>query len=225
MAAWTPLPIVSAGVVCSVGLSAPAASAAIRASLSRIKETYFVDDVDKPIFGAPVPSDRLRLPEDTSSLPVGGEDKLVRMFLLAATECLRGIGAVNLARTPLLLLGPESTRPGPSEDILQRRLASCEKALGRGLHAESRVTRTGRTGLVEALARAHELLAGQAVQSVLVAGTDSLLDAEDINDALAGERLRTSENSDGFIPGEGAACVLVARAETGDRPGRSPRRG
>ncbi|WP_437484893.1 hypothetical protein WME75_46115 [Sorangium sp. So ce1014] len=222
MPSRTPLFVISAGVVCSVGLSAPAASAAIRASLSRFKETHFVDDAEHPVFGAPVPSDRLGLPGGAGGLLLGGEDKLVRMFLLAATECLRGADTVDLARTPLLMLGPENTRPGVSEDALQRRLVACEEALGRTLHTESRISATGRPGLVDALARAHELLASRAVRSVLVASTDSLLDAEEVNDALAGERLRTSDNSDGFIPGEGAACVLVTRTGPGEEKGRSP---
>lgn len=218
MLAQSPLTLVSSGVVCSVGLSTPAACAAIRASLDNFKETYFVDELGLPIVGAAVPSDLLGLTEHAEGWVMGGENKLSRMFAIAATECLHGAGIVDTAQTALLLLGPEDTRPGFSRDSLQRRFMNCENALGHKFHAASRTIHTGRPGLVDALACANELLASRTVHSVLIAGIDSLLNTSDINDGLANKRLLTDENSDGFIPGEAAVCVLV----TGETYSRTP---
>lgn len=208
------LAVVSAGIVCSVGLSVPAASAAIRASLDSFQETYFVDSVGQPIIGAAVPAGPLGLGGDTGGAITGGEEKLARMFALAAAECLDDAGGLDAVEVALVLVGPDASRPGVAHDELEQRMAACEEALGRRFHAERRVIQNGRPGLVDALICAHELLAARGVRSVLIAGVDSLLNAEDINDALAGERLRTAENADGFIPGEAAACVLVTRADS-----------
>lgn len=221
MTAHAPLVVVSAGVVCSVGLSVPAASAAVRASLDSFKETYFVDGTGNPIVGAAVPSGPLGLGGDGGGAITGGDEKLARMFALAAAECLDGAGGLDAAEVALVLVGPEASRPGASDDELARRLEACEGAFGRRFHAERRVTRAGRPGLVGALASARELLGAGAVSAVLVAGVDSLLNAEDINDALSGDRVRTADNADGFIPGEAAACVLVTRAGDAGAP-RAP---
>lgn len=218
MPAQMPLTVVSSGVVCSLGLSAPAALAAIRASLDNFKETEFIDDLGFPIVGAAIPSGALDLPEEAAGFRVGGDARLARMFVLAATECLRAAGGADIARTPVLLLGPESPRLASSPDRMQRRLAVFERALGRPLHPESSFTRSGSPGLVEALFRARELLSSTAIPAVLVAGADSFLNPGDINDALSDERLLTSGCSDGFIPGEAAACLLVTRG-----PGKDAR--
>lgn len=206
-----PLAILSAGVVCPVGLDLPAFSAAFRAALDPFRETHFVDEVHEPVIGAAVPSAALGLAPPGDGGIWGGEPKLARMFALAAEECLDGAGVQDTARTALVLLGPSSERPDISEAGLLRGFAACEAALGRKLHAASRITRIGRPGLGEAVAIARDLLAGGDVTSVLVAGSDSYLNVSDVNEGLASGRLRSTENKDGFIPGEAAACVLLAR--------------
>ncbi len=49
-----------------------------------------------------------------------------------------------------------------------------------------------------------------AAAFVLVAGVDSFVSGPTLAAYEARERLLTSQNSNGFIPGEGAAAVLVA---------------
>ncbi|HVK56219.1 MAG TPA: hypothetical protein VM532_14475 [Burkholderiales bacterium] len=213
MADPVPLAIVSAGVVCSVGLSAASACAAIRASLDNFKETHFVDEIGEPLIGAAVPPMLLGSPEEADGSLLGGEQKLARMFVKAAVECARAAGGIDPRHTALLVLGPETTRPGFSEDKLHRCFTACEDALGRHFHPSSCITQIGSPGLAVALEYAREQIGSGAVRAALIAGIDSFLNTDDINDALASERLLSSENSDGFIPGEAAACVLVTRAD------------
>lgn len=205
----TPLSIVSSGIVCSVGLSAPAACAAIHASLDNFKETLFVDESGEPIIGAAIPPGVLGVPGEDDGSIVGGDSRLARMVALAVSECVSGLHGINFRRTALLLVGPEEERSALSPDGPERCVGACEEELGDRLHPASRAFRTGSPGLVDALTHASELMSQGDVQRVLVAGVDSYINAEDINAALLGERLRTSDSSDGFIPGEAAGCVLV----------------
>jgi 3-oxoacyl-[acyl-carrier-protein] synthase I len=213
MADPIPLAVISAGVVCSVGLSAASACAAIRASQDNFKETHFIDEIGEPLIGAAVPPMLLGAPEETDGSLLGGEQKLARMFVKAAVECARAAGGIDPRHTALLVLGPETSRPGFSEDKLHRCFTACEDALGRRFHPSSCITQIGSPGLAVALEYAREQIGSGAVRAALIAGIDSFLNTDDINDALASERLLSSENSDGFIPGEAAACVLVTRAD------------
>lgn len=208
MSIQDPVAIVSAGVVCSVGLSAPAACAAFRACLDNFKETLFVDHVGQQIIGAAISPGTLGLNNDDGWI-TGGEDKLARMLVLAVAECAGTTSNIDIGRAALLIVGPEKHRSAISSAGLQRCLVACEDKLGKKLHQRSRVIQVGSPGLVEALHDARELLASREVQSVLVAGVDSFLNPGDINEALGDGRLLTRGSSDGFIPGEAAACVLV----------------
>ncbi len=219
MSAQPPLTIVSSGVVCSVGLSAPAVFAAIRASITNFKETHFLDQIGQPILGAAVPTRVLGFPEEADGSIAGGDDKLAQMLAMAVAECAGVTGGNDLGVTALLIVAPEEGRLVFSHDGLRRCFTACEAALDRKLHEESRVVQTGSTGLVDALLHARDLLTSHKVQSVLVAGVDSLLGPEDIHEGLMDGRLLVSGSSDGFIPGEAAACVLVTRSA-----GKSARR-
>lgn len=214
MAAKPTISVVASGVVCSVGLSTPAACAAIRASIDAFAETQFVDVLGQPILGAAIPAGALALPGEDDGYAVGGGERATRMLVLAATECLE-LAGVDVARTCLVVVGPEDTRPGASPDAPGRRAAALEAALGRRFHAEAQAIHAGSPGLIEALARARALLSSPSIQAVLVAGVDGFLDAADIHEALCDGRLLTRGSAGGFVPGEAAACVLVARSAEG----------
>jgi 3-oxoacyl-[acyl-carrier-protein] synthase-1 len=208
--------VLSAGVVCAVGGTAASSCAAIRACLDNFCQTHLVDEVGQPLLGAPVPDVLLGLDDEADGHRQGGVSRLARMFVRAATECVRGTGGVDARHTALLLLGPEASRPGVTPPLLNDCFAACQQAVKAEFHAASRITQIGSPGLAAALDYAQTLLADTAasgVHSVLVAGVDSLLNTPDIHALLAQGRLLTSANSDGFIPGEAAACVLVTRLD------------
>lgn len=213
MAQANDIAVVSAGVVSSIGLTAASTCAAIRASFDNFQETHFVDEVNESLLGAPVTPGLLGLEQEADGSILGGEVKLARMFVRAATECVLAAGGIDATVTALLLLGPESSRPGFSIEKLERCYVACEEAVGKSFHDASRILQGGSPGLAHALIYARQLLIEGKVNKVLIAGIDSLLNTEDINDALANERLLSSNNADGFIPGEAAACVLVTRLD------------
>lgn len=209
----TTIAIVAAGAVTCVGLSAASTCAAIRAGLDGFEETHFVDQIGEPLLGAAVPDAVLGLDSDAPGAILGGTGKLAAMFVRAATECVRAAGGIDAASTALLLIGPDTSRPGFAVETLQACFAACEAAVGKHFHQSSEITQLGSPGMAVAMQRAQQLLARGDVDTVLVAGLDSLLNGNDIGRALASNRLLSSENSDGFIPGEAAACVLVMRLQ------------
>jgi len=201
------LAVVSSGVVSSVGLSAPATFAAIRGGIDAFQNTSYLDAAKLPIVGAMIPRDVLGLPGEADGLTQGGDEKLARMVAMAATECASGF---DLGKLALLLVGPEEGRLVFSRGI-DACLTACAEAFGQELHEDSRVFQHGSPGLVDALIFARDLLLAQKVKSVLIAGVDSLLGADDIHEGLLERRVLSTGASDGYVPGEAAGCVLVTR--------------
>jgi 3-oxoacyl-[acyl-carrier-protein] synthase I len=201
-----PVAIVSAGLVTSVGLSAPAACAAIRASLTNHTETRFTDSNGEWIPAAQVPLDQ----------PWRGREKLIRMLQMAIQECLAPFAHLSLTEVPLLLCVAERQRSGRLaglDDELPREIAT---RLNVEFHPEfSGVIAYGRVGVAVALSRARALMHERGVSQVIVAAVDSLLLAATLKALDEQGRLLSKRNSNGFVPGEAAGALLLAA-----RPGR-----
>ena len=193
------LAVTGMGMVAGVGLDAPSACAAIRCAIDNFQETHFVDVAGERILGCEVPL----------AAPWRGASKLLRMAAAALVEAMRDNGSVVAAETPLLLCLAESDRPGrmvADDGAFLRALAHAAGLPAH--HPQSQVIAAGKTSLALALLRARELLAAGAAR-VLIAATDSLLAAATLAHYERCDRLATSRNSNGFIPGEAAAAVVV----------------
>ncbi len=194
-----PLSVLACGMMTSVGLNAPAACAAIRAGLTNFAETRFMGRDGEWIVGAEVPLDP----------PWRGRAKLVHMVAPAIRECLDAVGSVDLEKMPLLLCVSEKDRPGRFAGIEEHLLAEVQEALGMTFHPDSAVISRGRVGGVSAVQKAETLIYEQHVRSCIVAGTDTYLTAGTLSSFEQDLRLLTTENSDGFLPGEAGAAVLL----------------
>ncbi|MGE0797080.1 MAG: hypothetical protein AB7G13_24800 [Lautropia sp.] len=206
MAASLPLTIRSAGAVTSVGLTLDATCAAIRAKLTLPTTTRFMDPAGNWIAGHQVPL----------GVAVRGVRRLAALAIRAVNDCLERVaGAPSTSRWPLLLCIPASDEHGRPTD-LARRLVAEIVALGHpAIDGEPEIIAEGRVGIGVALHRArHRLQAERAPAGVLIAAVDSLLTGPALGALAAGHRLLSPTNSDGFMPGEAATCVLV----TGPRP-------
>jgi 3-oxoacyl-[acyl-carrier-protein] synthase I len=194
-----PLAIVNTGLISAVGLSAPAACAAIRAGIANSSESSFVNAAGERIVAHQVPFEH----------PWRGLAKLAKMAAAAIEEALRQIPRKEWQRIPLVLCVAEQDRPGRLAGLEEDLLPEIFAELRGEPAAQSAIVPHGRTGIGRALAYARDLLANPGVERVLVAATDSYLTAETLREYDRRGRLLTSKNSNGFIPGEGAAALLV----------------
>lgn len=193
------LAIVSTGMSTGVGLSAPASCAAIRAGITGFAETKFIDQGGKWILGSQVP-----LPE-----PERGTAKLVQLAASAVREALAGIANPPIDKIPLLLGVSEPTRPGRLADLDDSILARVESQLGLRFHQESRVIAQGRMSGITGIQVARSAILDAGFPYCLIAGVDSYLVAATLASLESRFRLLTSQNPNGFIPGEAAAAVMV----------------
>ena len=193
------------GLVTSVGLTAPAACAAIRAKLTNPGETRFIDSAGAPILAHQVPLDQ----------PLRGIAKLVRMAAMAIEECLDDVPREQWGRIPLLLCVAERERTGRLDGMDDRLFLELESALGTRFPEDSAVIARGRVGAAIALAQARKLIHERRLPGVLIAAADSLLNWPTLSHYERADRLLTARNSNGFMPGEGAGAVLVTEPRGG----------
>jgi len=196
--------VLSTGMVSGVGLSAPASCAAIRCGISGFEETRFMFDGEW-LLGCEVPLEK----------PWRGREKLIRMVMATIEECLAGGGDVQVSDVPLLLCLAEERRPGRLDGLDESMLQEVQERSGVQFHGWSRVFSAGRVGGVQALEYSRRLLA-EGRPACLLAGVDSYLVGATLEAYYEDHRLLTPENSNGFIPGEAAAAVLLGppRADT-----------
>jgi 3-oxoacyl-[acyl-carrier-protein] synthase-1 len=197
-----PLRVVASGICCAVGYNAPAASCALRAGMDNFTESACVADD-----GSPVRVARL-MDEDR-----WGSRRLAQWARYAIGECLEQIPSAEHERMPLLLLTAPLDRPlGTERDRIDTAQAAAE-ALEMCFPPTSLVYAGGHAILGKALRQAQAMLqAHDGVDKVLIAGLDSLIDAPTVTHYLRQERLLVPGNSDGFLPGEGAAAIVLERA-------------
>lgn len=187
-------------MVTGVGGTAPATCAAIRCAIDHFVETRFVDLGGEWIVGSPVALDR----------PWRGLPKLVHMVVPAIRECLRDIAPEAVSAIPLLLCLAERTRPGRLEGLEDRLFGAVEVELGVRFHSHSRVIPAGRVGIGLAVDLARNLIHREGCRYCLVAGADSYLAGPTLEAYDVRDRILSARNSNGFVPGEGAAAVLLA---------------
>jgi 3-oxoacyl-[acyl-carrier-protein] synthase-1 len=117
----------------------------------------------------------------------------------------------------LLLCVAEKDRPGRIADLDGALLRDVATDLGFAPHTDSRLFAGGRVGGLKAMDHARQLIAAGAPGCV-VAGVDSLLVAGTLTALHKTHRLVTTENSNGFIPGEAAAAVCIGPVRRSKNP-------
>jgi 3-oxoacyl-[acyl-carrier-protein] synthase-1 len=196
------LSIAGTGLVNAVGLSAPAACAAIRAKLTNPSPTAFKDRTGEWIMSHTTPLE----------VELRGIDKLARMAAMAIEEAMTHVPRDEWTKIPLLLCVAESSRAGRTasldESLFERIMAELS---GVSFAASSAVVPDGRVGVGVALLRARALIYESNAPAVLVVGVDSLLSWPVLKPLEVQSRLLTQGNSNGFIPGDAAAAILVSR--------------
>jgi len=208
--------ILQVGMTTPVGLTAATTAASLRAGIVRIRESAFVDRHSQPILAgfledAHLPA--LALSEAMLKKPVLRHARMLRIATYALQEALRGIPGP----LPLLLAVPEASAEAGAELLSQ---LSAQAGVALELRA-SKSFPHGRAGGLLALAEALRKLS-TSHECVLLGGVDSHADLPLLDVLWDAQRLFVRGLSDGFIPGEGAAFVLLGRPGHGKRLGRDP---
>jgi 3-oxoacyl-[acyl-carrier-protein] synthase-1 len=198
-----PLEIFSPGMVSSVGLSSAATCAAVRAGLTNPTPTRFTGPDGGYMMAHAVPL------EDAWR----GIQRLARMAAMSMEEALRGVAVDEWSKIPVILCVAEQTRVGRIEGLEDELLDRVQKLLGARFASESLIVPQGRVSAAVALLYARRFLYEKAAPMVLVAAVDSLLTWPTLRSLIGQDRLLTTTNSNGFIPGEGASAVLVRKPD------------
>lgn len=192
--------IVATGMVTPTGLTAAAGCAALRAGIAGFDELPYYDLLGEPIVGAAVPG----LVEHFED-----EERLVALLCLALQDLLRDTLPFPIEDVPLFIGLAEPSRPGrvvPATKLVAR----VQQRLGLRFHPRlSQSIARGHAGGPAALRMARELLDSRAVPACIVAGIDSYLNGPALAWLEQHGRLKTPGNSNGVIPGEAAAAVLL----------------
>ncbi len=110
-----------------------------------------------------------------------------------------------------------SARRRRERDAVAAHLAS--KLEDWGLAPRTEVHARGHASMAFALAAAGDAIAREALDVALVVGADTWHDPEALDRAMAEGRVFDGENLDSFVPGEGAAGVLLASPLAARRAG------
>jgi 3-oxoacyl-[acyl-carrier-protein] synthase-1 len=221
MARHAPAEILGIGMVTPVGLSARQTAASVRTGIGRLAESPVTDRFGEPLV--------MGLVEEGELPPLVEELEDRRLSMRA--ERLARLGGPALCealpappRDPIpVLLGIAEPRAEARQAIGPEILEILSTQTGIAFDTScSRTYPLGRAGGLVALAEALELLRQGGAPAVLVGAVDSYLDVG-VLEVLDDEgRLRTGEVSDGFVPGEGAAFLLIAPAGRAQGQGSRP---
>ena len=209
----SPVSIIGVGAATSVGLDAAMTAASVRAGITRLSETRFVDLAGERIVVA------------AASYVAGGATAIERATILAASamqEALAPLRAAPTSEAPSrklrLLLGAPAPRPGWSAEAnaaLAPRLCERTRLPCRQLDVD--VGPAGHAAALAAIAHATTLIASGQLDLVLAGGVDSYQCIETLEWLDQTRRLHSERNPDGFVPGEGAGFCLLASSSAARR--------
>lgn len=201
--------IIGVGGQNSIGLSFPAIAAAVRGPISGFSHCEYLRDYST---GEPIKLAMLELlPNGTT--PYG---RMKSLALGAAKEALSPWGKVLLRDESIALpviLSLPSARPGFPDGESVRLAREIINDLPVATNkAECLLMDGGHTGGLSALETATEMIINRRAPACLVGGADCYIDIETLHWIEMQERLRREDQPNGFVPGEGAAFLLVCNS-------------
>jgi 3-oxoacyl-[acyl-carrier-protein] synthase-1 len=220
---WHEAPLIeNAGGLCAVGRGMAQIHASVRAGLGAFRATSIHDRHFEPITMALLPEDEL----EPLAEAIEGRvytSRLRRMLRLAAPALRESVALLPADRSaiPLFLALPE-LRPGARPIGNAEIFSAFAEQSGVALDgARSGLFPSGRAAALLALRAGARFLAEQRADAVLVGGVDTYLDLALLAELDAEGRILGQRVMDGFVPGEGAAFVLLrapAATSTEERP-------
>jgi 3-oxoacyl-[acyl-carrier-protein] synthase-1 len=218
----TDVVVLGVGMMTPVGLTSAETAASVDAGTMRFTETDIRDKRFEPVTLAEVPEEGLPgLAEELDGLDLTSrEARMVRLGSMPLQECL-GLLPAEKEPPALILALPEmeTTRPLDGHQFLQWFQLQTGGAFD---VKSSSATARGRAGGLAAIGKAVELVATGAMSFAVAGGVDTLRDLYVLGTLDMEGRLKSAANLDGFIPGEGAAFLLLANRDTAAAAGCAP---
>ncbi len=216
-----PAVIVSSSVLCAAGRGTEQLWASVRAGIARIRGAQVMDQDRSPLQMGLVPEDALppELPPELDSLPLPSRARrMLRLGAPTLKAVLEDAGAPPLR----LYLGlPElAVAEAP---WLKGFALYLGRMAGAAIDApNSRVIPAGRAASLSALDLALEALERDPSQRIIVGAVDTHLDPKLLATLCSDRRLLGPRTMDGFVPGEGAAFLVLAHPSTSTTKGPAP---
>jgi 3-oxoacyl-[acyl-carrier-protein] synthase-1 len=216
--------VVGVGMMTSVGLTTKETAASVRSGVMRFAESRLLDKTSLPFTLAVVPDDAL--PPLTGALEseflTSRERRMLRLATQPLRECLAPVAADgHLPRLPLCLALPEDETLVPLDRA--RFLQRLALQAGGGIDvSRSDASPAGRAGGLLALGQAVAAIESGAADLVVAGAVDSYRDPYVLGILDVRARVKSSANLDGFIPGEGAAFILLASPHAAAARGLAP---
>ena len=213
--------ILAVGVVTPVGLDVASAAAAVRAGVSGVREAGVHNKWFEPHRMALVPEEALpRLAPALASAPMNSAH--ARMLRLAAPALQQAAELVSKAPVALFLGLPEA-RPGEPDAVGATFLADLAKQAEANVDLRgSKLHREGGAAGLFALCDALAHLQARRAEYAIVGAADTFLDLRRLAMLDAEGRILGERVMDGFVPGEGAAMLLLATPACAKRMGAKP---
>jgi 3-oxoacyl-[acyl-carrier-protein] synthase-1 len=216
--------IIAVGMVTPVGLAAAPTAAAVRSGIARLNESKVLGRDGEPLVMGLVKDEHLSpLAPSLEKHPAltSHAQRLLRLAAPALQEVLKP--CLDPAAVPVFLglHEPWPELPAPVGADFLKHLE--HQAQGAFAVSRSKVFCQGRASGLVALEHALQLLSSDRKTTFVVAGgVDSYLAPALLARLDRESRLPSGPITDGFIPGEGAAFLLLARPGEADRLGLDP---
>jgi 3-oxoacyl-[acyl-carrier-protein] synthase I len=219
--AVTPV-VQGAGGICAIGRGMGQIYASVRADLGGFRASSVYDRNFDPITMALLAENELE-PLAQAIEPRGYTARFRRMLRLAAPALREVTSSVVPGARPLpLFVGLPEPRPGARPIAKDELMSSFAEQSGVSVDlAESTVFPSGRAASLLALEAGARHLRNKRCEAVLVGGVDTFLDLALLGELDAEGRILGQRVMDGFVPGEGAAFILL-RAGTPLPPDECP---
>lgn len=215
--------LVGIGLMTPVGLSAAETAASVRSATMRFTETSLHDKRFEPVTLGQIPDEALVPLTGDVAAASGLTSRVMRMLRIAPPAIAEAMNTLP-ARAPqpgLLLALPETETSIPLDGGAFLRLLAAQSGAAFDLKYANADLR-GRAGGIAALGTAVRMVTSGAAPVMLAGGVDTYRDLFVLGTLDAEGRVKSSSNLDGFIPGEGAAFLLVASGEATQRFAMTP---
>ncbi len=187
-----------------VGLTAPAAAAAVRAGISRSTEhPVLVDSSGEP----------LRLALDARLDPEArGVERVAALATPPLVEASSAVASIAATEVPVFLGEPEE-RPGwLRRDAQALRSALLGRLASHGVQARLYSTARGHASGLAAIDKAASAIANEHADVCVAGSFDSYMNVDTLRWLDQNRQLANHRSRSGFIPGEAAAFVVLASA-------------